>query len=177
MTATETKSEKKRTLFNIENDMLAFFDLLDEAENDEDADRILETWFDENLAELQNKADGYAAVVREFEYRAEAREAEAQRLADSARAMKNRSRSLKYRFMSTMQFLGMDRLDTDINMFRICANGGKLPLDIHDPTKIPDEFIRQIPEIDRDGVRLALEAGKQVPGAVLQERGRHLRIR
>jgi len=177
MTATETIKEKKRTLFDITGDMMALFDLLDEAENDEDADRVLETWFSENLSDLKNKADGYAAVVREFEHRAEARETEAQRLADSARAMKNRSRSLKYRFLSTMQFLGMDRLDTDINTFRICANGGKLPLDIHDPTKIPEEFVRQIPEIDRDRVRLALEAGKPVPGATLMERGQHLRIR
>lgn len=178
MNKTETATkEKKRTLFEITGDMMAFFDLLDEAESDEDANRILESWFDEHHAELKNKADGYAAIVREFEYRAEARDAEAKRLADSARAMKNRSRNLKYRFLGAMQFLGMDRLDTDINTFRICANGGKQPLDIHDPQRIPEEFIRHVPEIDRDKIRETLEAGKEVPGAILQERGQHLRIR
>ncbi len=172
----ETK-EKKRTLFDITGDMLAFFDLMDEAENDQEVNRILENWFDENHARLKDKADGYAALIREFEYRALAREEEAKRLAESAGAMKNRAYSLKTRFMTAMQFMQMDRLDTDINSFRICGNGGKKPLDVYDQDKVPADFIRQIPQIDREAIREALEHGESVPGAILMERGKHLRIR
>jgi hypothetical protein len=177
MTTATQKPPKKRTLFEITDDMMAFYDLLDEAEDDQTASEILEKWFDENFGRLKDKADGYAAIVREFEHRAEAREAEARRLAESARACKNRSQSLKYRFLSAMELLGMDRLDTDVNSFRVCANGGKPPLDIYEPNRIPEEFIRQVPEIDREKVRQALEAGREVPGAILQSRGQHLRIR
>lgn len=177
MTPTTDATTKRRTLFEITDDMLAFFDLVDDAESDEQVDAILEAWFSENCSNLHDKADGYAAVIREFEHRAAAREAEAKRQADAARAMKNRAKSLKYRLLSAMDWLQLNRLETDLNTFSVCKNGGKLPLDIHDPERVPDAYAYQVREIDRDKLRAALEAGTDIPGAILQERGRHLRIK
>lgn len=174
---TEATEAKRRTLFEITGDMLSLFDMIDDAETDQEANEILCSWFDEHQQALESKADGYAAVVREFEARATARMDEARRLSDSARTMGNRVQSMKERFMLAMQVMEMDRLETDLNKFTVCRNGGKLPLEIIDPQAVPSEYTYQVTEIDKDKLRDALSNGEPVAGARLVERGRHLRIR
>jgi hypothetical protein len=62
----------------------------------------------------------------------------------------------------------------------VCDNGGKQPVDIHDPHAVPRDYCRHIPERwqpDTDMIREACAAGNEVPGAILMERGTHLRIK
>jgi len=174
---TTTTDERNRTLFELTADLVELFDALDMAEDDTEAEKLIEAALTEDMPKFQDKADGYAHLIREFEKRAEARKAEAERHAQAARSLAGNAYRLKTAVMSALQMMGMKRLDTDVNSFRVCGNGGKTPLDIHDPNLIPGDFTYTVQELDKDKIRRALETGEDVPGAILMERGKHLRIK
>ena len=58
---------------------------------------------------------------------------------------------------------------------KIAKNGGKQPLVID--STVPDNFMKIKYEPDNDLIRQAIEEGKEVPFAHLEERGRHLNIK
>ena len=72
-----------RRLFDIGDDLLALEELLSDAGGeigDDEAGQALERWFDELGEERDAKIDGYCALIREFEARAEILENEAERM-------------------------------------------------------------------------------------------------
>lgn len=57
----------------------------------------------------------------------------------------------------------------------LATNGGKLPVVVTDPELIPIRFQRVQVTPDTDKIRAALEAGADVPGCALGERGESVR--
>lgn len=168
-----------QTLFDITEDMHALDQLIDECDNYEDP-RIIEAvndWFKELGDNLKGKVDNYAAYITELIARAHARTEEAQRLANRAKADKNTADWLKFRLKVTLAQRGIGKLDTARFRVSIAKNGGKVPVNIFQPNAVPHEYCRHVPERwepDTDKIR---EAGKEVPGATINERGTHLRIK
>lgn len=124
------------------------------------------------LADLDGKADGYASLIRERELRSKAREEEAERLAKLATTDRNLAKSLRERLKLVMEGSGQKRIETPRFRISVCQNGGKLPIDVHEP--VPPTYCRAVP--DMEAIRHALEAGEQLQFAALGERGSHLRI-
>lgn len=172
-----------QTLLNIMDDFRALDDLLLEINgdiSDPRVDEIVTGFLDELGGNLERKVDGYAAFITELLSRAEVREKEAERLANRVRIDRNTASFLKDRLKNALAMRGIDKLETDRYRVSIAKNGGKQPVQIPDPLAIPAEFTRTIPartEPDVDLVRDALVSGAEVPGAILLERGTHLRIR
>lgn len=136
---------------------------------------------DEHLAgldeALDQKAEDYAAVIMSLQARSDARAAEAKRIRELANADATVAQRLKERLKQAMETTGRVRIDTTRFRLTVANNGGKQPMLIEDESAIPPEFIVQVPEVDKDAVRAALEAGRSVPGCTLVPRGTSLRIK
>lgn len=143
---------------------------------DEDVDEqmILDT-LEGIEGEIEDKADGYAKIIKELETRRDARKAESKRLSDSAKVFDNRVNSLKQNLFNAMKQTGKTKFVTDLFTFNIAKNGGKQPLTIDGD--VPEEYTKTIIENDTEKIRADLEAGKKLPFAHLEPRGESLRIK
>lgn len=124
--------------------------------------------------EIEDKADGYAKIIKEMELKRDARKAEAKRLTDSASVLDNRIKYLKQNLFNTMKQTGKTNFTTNLFTFRIQKNGGKRALTIDGD--VPAEYTKTIIENDTDKIRQALEEGKELSFAHLEAQGESLRI-
>lgn len=125
--------------------------------------------------EIEDKADGYAKIIKEFEHLRDSRKAEAKRLNESANSLDNRIKFLKDSLFNVMKETGKTKFNTELFSFNICKNGGKQALTIDG--EVPEEYTKVIIENDNDKIRQALEDGEKLPFAHLEPRGESLRIR
>lgn len=125
--------------------------------------------------EIEEKADGYAKIIKELESKQKARKEEAKRLTDSAKVFENRVKALKNNLFNAMKETGKTKFATDLFSFNIAKNGGKQALTIDGD--VPEEYTKTIIENDTDKIRQALEEGKKLPFARLEPRGESLRIK
>lgn len=165
-------------LYQITNELQAVIDgILEGGIDSPEAQQAL----DEHLAgldeALDQKAEDYAAVIMSLQARSDARAAEAKRIRELANADATVAQRLKERLKQAMETTGRVRIDTTRFRLTVANNGGKQPMLIEDQSAIPTEFIVQVPEVDKDAVRAALEAGRAVPGCTLVPRGTSLRIK
>lgn len=173
---------RRRTLWDIDADMAALDDLVEENEGDITAcESIVDAWFAENQGNLVAKVDGYAAFIGELNARAEARKEESDRLAHRARIDAALRDFLKGRLKDFFTARGMKKLETKRYKLTVAGNGGKLPLLLDDtaknePEKLPEPFRRVTYSPNVEAIRAELEAGKPLRFACLGERGTHLRI-
>ena len=169
------------TLYEITEDMRAIDDLLMEAEGDGSDPAVLdaiEKWIAELDINLQDKVDGYASYISELLARAEARKAESARLAALAKTGRNTAKRLKDRRMWAMQERGLKKVETPRFVVSVRENGGKLPLDVQVPgSELPPRFQQVTIDPDNDAIRNALDAGEEIDGCTLMERGQHLSVR
>lgn len=172
-----------KTLWEIGDDMEALDALLEELGgdvSDEQVEAAIEAWFRENEANLAAKADGYCALIQRLKAVAAARKEEAERLEKRAKAGENNAKRLADRLKMFMSLHGLKKLDTARYTVSVVANGGAPPVEIDPGAKIPDDLTRVIPEQrepDKKAIVAALQAGREVPGVRLGERGTRLAIR
>lgn len=143
---------------------------------DEDADEqmVLDT-LESIEGEIEDKADGYAKIIKELESKQNARKEEAKRLTESAKVFENRVKALKNNLSTSMKAIGKTKFATDLFNFNIVKNGGKQALTIDG--EVPKEYTKTIVENDTDKIRQALENGEILPFAHLEPRGESLRIK
>ena len=147
-------------------------DMLYEEEIDEQM--ILDT-LESIGGEIEDKADGYAKIIKELEAKKNARKEEAKRLTESAKVFENRVNTLKQNLFNTMKSTGKTKFATNLFTFNIAKNGGKQALTIDGD--VPEEYTKTVIENDTDKIRQALENGENLPFAHLEPRGESLRIK
>lgn len=125
--------------------------------------------------EIEEKADGYAKIIKELEAKQKARKEEAKRLTDGAKVFENRVKALKNNLFNAMKETGKTKFATNLFSFNIAKNGGKQALTIDGD--VPEEYTKTIIENDTDKIRQALENGENLPFAHLEPRGESLRIK
>lgn len=125
--------------------------------------------------EIEEKADGYAKIIKELEAKQKARKEEAKRLTDSAKVFENRVKALKNNLFNAMKETGKTKFATNLFSFNIVKNGGKQALTIDG--EVPEEYTKTVIENNTDKIRQALEEGKELPFARLEPRGESLRIK
>lgn len=125
--------------------------------------------------ELEDKADGYAKVIRELEGQAEIIKSEIDRLNNRKRGLENNVSLMKETLKNAMKETGKNKFKTDLFSFTVAKNGGKQPLDIHG--EVPEDYKKIKYEVDNDKIREELKDGKELPFAKLKECGDHLRMR
>jgi len=177
---------KKRTLWNIQDDLLALEELMEETGGDI-SDPRAEAAFDQFAAELQSdfnrKADGYAGYIAELTARSEARKEESDRLLQRSKIDGNLAKSLKDRLKIAMESLGKQKHETTRYKLSVCKAGGKPSIRIADdfaiqPEKLPEQFRLTVTTVkpDSEKIRAALEAGEHLEFASILEKSTYLRI-
>ena len=167
------------TLIEISEDLLQLEEALENCDGDEDAAGLVDQWLAACALEAE-KLDHYAALITELEKRAEARKAEAKRLADRARVDTNRSAFLKERLK--VHFLRHGRKVVETRRYRIthALNGGLLPLLLDvEAEALPEAYRVEIVEHrpNLEALRAALDASEPLAFARYGERGSAIRIR
>lgn len=160
-------------LYDLKEDYKKIAEMLYEEEIDEEC--ILDT-LESIEAEIEDKADNYAVIIKELLADAKICKEEKQRLENRQKSFENRAKFLKDRLEETMRETGKLKFKTAKFSFGIQTNGGLAPLWItEDINIIPEPYLKKEP--DNTKIRQAIDSGENLPFAHLEPRGESLRIR
>lgn len=170
------------SLYAISEDLLALDSILDETDGEitEAAAAALDHWFMELGDKRDAKVDGYVAVIRTYEARAQNKRDEAARLEQRADVDDNKAKRLKERLRDFLVLHDLKKLETSRFTVSVQANGGKRALTMTAGVDdLPLEFVKTVTTSspDTDAIRAALESGAALPFASLKDRGVSLRIK
>ncbi|WP_426704431.1 siphovirus Gp157 family protein [Staphylococcus shinii] len=159
------------TLFNLTDDYKQVYDLIAE-QGDEQT--LTDTLASINDA-LEDKADGYVAVIKTLEGDNKAIDDEIKRLQQRKTTNKNGIDRLKESLKEAMETTGKTKFKTALNSYTIANNPPSK--DVLDEKLIPNDYwVDQEPKINSKLLLDDLKAGKEVPGAEIKQT-RSLRVR
>ena len=167
------------TLLELSDDMRALGELLQEEDmTDESAARILDGWWAETSADLNEKIDGYMYLIAEKEAMAEWRSGEAARLELLAKTDANLARRLRERLKVWIE-LNTQKGKYETRRSRLWSqrNGGT-PVILHVAAhELPVAFREDVIvyKARMDKIKEVLKSGQALTFAHLGERGTHLR--
>lgn len=123
---------------------------------------------------IEDKAVGYAKLIKNIEGQIKAVKEEKDRLSDKETVLKNSVKRLKETLQESMELTGKEKFKTPLFNFNIQNNPPSAQVD----EKQVDEkyLIPQPPKVDKKAIIADLKEGREVKGAVLTQ-GRSLRIR
>jgi predicted nuclease with TOPRIM domain len=124
---------------------------------------------------IEDKAVGYAKVMKNLEAQAKAIKDEETRLADRRKSLENNIKRLKVSLEESMVNVGMKRIKTELFSFNIQKNAPSV--DVLNEKDIPAKyFIPQDPQLDKKTILQDLKEGLEIPG-VKKKQNESLRIR
>ena len=165
------------TLYQLNLQMQEILDMAETGDFDED---LIKGTLEGVEGEIEAKLDSYGVIVNELQDDIEKIDKELKRLTAKKKTITNSIDYLKKNVMETMKRMDKRTIKGVRFSWTITKNGGKLPIkfdDIFSVLALDDKF--QICDIkpDKDAIRTALEAGENIPGVHLGERGESLRLR
>jgi hypothetical protein len=172
-----------RTIYDISADLAALESILHENGgdvSDPQAEAALAEWERELELDLTGKVDRYCSLIAELEARSKSRQAEADRLADLAKADDKAAQGLRERLRFIWETRNLPKIETSRFRVALTRNGGKAPLDLRvEPDELPEWAIdrKTIVTANKDAIRARLEAGENLPFANLMERGTRISIK
>ena len=139
-------------LYELTGDFLTLMDMLEDEECDEQC--IMDT-LESVEYEIEEKADGYAKIIKSLESDIEGLSKETDRLTARKKTYENRIKWLKQNLEMCMRATGKKKFTTDLFSFGIQKNGGKRKLVIDvDVENVPEQYrIKQPDAIDGDWIR------------------------
>ena len=163
------------TLYELTEDYMNLLELAEDPDIDEQA-------FTDTLegieGALEDKAEGYAKVIRTLEGDAAACDAESKRLRNKKQTIENNIKRMKAALQYAMQATGKTKFKTALFSFGIQKNPAAVVIDEGYIKNIPDRFlIPQDPQIDKKAIKEALKAGEDLEGIAHLEQTESLRIR
>ena len=163
-------------LYQLTEDIKNIKALIEEDDSHESLDKSVDDYLADLGEALQSKVEGYVMLIRELKSKADARSAEASRLKESSDLMHNAAMRLQNRLKERLEECGEKTVQTNLFNVRVCANGGKLPLELHEDD-VPHDFKEASWKPDTGKIRQILESCAALPFARLGERKTHLRIK
>ena len=147
----------------------------------EDPDIDLQTLADTMDAiggELEDKADGYAKVIRQLEYDEAAIDAEIKRLMSRKKTIFGNIEHMKDNLQAAMLATGKTKFKTALHSFNIQRNPPSVVVDELMVENIPEQYlIYQEPKINKKAILDDIKAGRDLSGIAHLEQGESLRIR
>lgn len=126
---------------------------------------------------LEDKADGYAKVMKQLEANAGGLDAEIKRLQERKSLMAKNVDRMKSTLQKMMETTGKEKFKTELFSFSIQNNPPSLVMDSEDIEVIPMEYlVPQDPKIDKTKIKADIKAGKEITFAHMVT-GRSLRIK
>ena len=149
--------------------------LLELAEDPEVDPETLSDTLEALGGEIEDKADGYAKVIKQMEADAAGLKAEEKRLSTRRAVCENNIKRMKAALQSAMEATGKTKFKTDLFSFGIQKNPAALVID--DQNKIPAKYlIQQEPKTDTKAIKDAIKEGSTFDWCHL-EQTESLRIR
>lgn len=160
------------TLYELTGEYLRLYEMANDCELELDE---LKDTLESMDGEFQDKAVGYAQVMKEFDGQIETIKAEIDRLNAKAKSLKNSKDRMKEALQGAMEMTGNTKFKTDLFNFNIQNNPPSL--DIADDADIPQEYwIAQEPKLDKKKLLAAVKLGEEYKGVTMKQ-GKSLRIR
>ena len=163
------------TLYELTNDYMNLLELAEDPDIDEQA--FMDT-LEGIEGALEDKAEGYAKVIRTLEGDAAACDAESKRLRNKKQTIENNIKRMKTALQFAMQATGKTKFKTALFSFGIQKNPAAVVMDEAYIENIPERFlIPQDPQIDKKAIKEALKNGEDLSGLAHLEQTESLRIR
>lgn len=160
------------TLYELTNEYLQLLEMAEDP--DVDPETLADT-MEAIGGEIEDKADGYARVMKQIEANAAGIKSEIDRLTARKTSMENNIKRMKESLQAAMEATGKKKFKTALFSFNIQKNPTSLKID--DPDAVPESFlIPQPPKVDSAAIKDALKAGAVYDFAHLAQ-GESLRIR
>ena len=148
----------------------AFNQVADMLEYDSENAAIIDTLESIDLA-IEEKADGYAKLIRNQEASSKAFDEEIKRMKERKQAVDNNVKRMKLSLQNAMVEIGKTKFKTDLFSFNIQK---KQPsVEIIEETLVPDKFKKITIDFDKTAIKKAAE---DVPGVEIKQ-SESLRIR
>lgn len=138
-------------------------------ENNPNDETIIDTLESIDLA-IEDKADGYARLIKNQEAESKAFDEEIKRMKERKQALDNNVKRMKLSLQNAMVEIGKTKFKTELFSFNIQKNAPSV--EIIDEKLIPDKFKKITIEFDKTAIKKA----KNVPGVEIKQ-SESLRIR
>ncbi|MCT2015196.1 siphovirus Gp157 family protein [Staphylococcus capitis] len=159
------------SLFNLKDDYKQVYELIAEQEDEQVLKDTLESINDA----LEDKADGYVAVIKSLEADNNAIDEEIKRLRQRKTSNQNGIKRLKETLQQVMEETGKEKFKTPLNSYSIANNPPSL--EVTNESVVPKEFyVEQEPKLDKKELLKAVKEGLEVEGVELKQ-SRSLRVR
>lgn len=160
-----------QTLYAIENDYQELFaeleSLLTDNPEPEAIDQLMQA-LDISRAELEQKAEAYAAVIQQKKARAEFLKTEAKRLEKMAKRELAQADFLHQRIAGALQRFGMAKLAGKLFSFSFRKSTS---VDVYEPDALPSQYTETVVQTKalKNEIKAAIKRGEQITGAKLIE--------
>lgn len=159
------------TLYELTTDYYRLLELAEDPDTDPEA---LADTMEAIGGEFEDKAQGYACVIRQMEFDATAIDAEIKRLQNRKRSMEANAQRLKDALRNAMQVTGKTKFKTALFSFSFRRSDAVV---IDDESRVSHDYlIPQPPKVDKKAIRDMLKEGFCFDWAHLEER-ENLQIR
>ena len=160
------------TLYELTNDYMNLLELAEDPDIDEQA--FMDT-LEGIEGALEDKAEGYAKVIRTLEGDAAACDAESKRLRNKKQTIENNIKRMKTVLQYAMEITGKTKFKTALFSFGIQKNPASVVID-HAGMVPASYWIPQPPELDKKAIKAYIKENGDVDWAHL-EQTESLRIR
>lgn len=162
------------TLFDIKGEFFRLYELA--VQNDDpECEEAFNNALDDLKTDLAGKSAGYVHVIKQLDMEADECDKVIEAFKAKKEARKNHIAKMKNALLDAMDAAQLTELKAGEYTLKIAKNGGKQPLVID--STVPDNYMKIKYEPDNDLIRTAIEEGKEINFAHLEERGRHLNIK
>lgn len=162
------------TLYELTNDWLQLMTMLEEGADEDVINNTLEGLD----YEIEQKADGYARVIRNMEADIAGLKTEIDRMTNRKKVLENNITRLKVNLQNSMEITGKTKFKTDLFSFNVQNNPAAVIMDEQYLENIPEEYlIPQEPKLDKKKLAADLKAGVDLEGIAHLEQSRSLRIK
>lgn len=158
-------------LYELTQNYINLQDLLEDETISQD---LIEKAMKEVSEDIEEKAENYAMIMKNFEAQAEALDKEEKRLAARKNSLRNRNKILKDNLENSMKAIGKTKFKTKLFSFNIAKNPPSL--DIVDEESIPDKYIVYTKSTAKKTMIEDLKQGVIIKGVKLKQT-ESLRIR
>lgn len=163
------------TLYELTEDYMNLLELAEDPDIEED---VLRDTMEGIGGALEDKAEGYAKIIRMLEGDAAACDAESKRLRNKKQTIENNIKRMKAALQYAMEVTGKTKFKTALFSFGIQKNPASVVMDEQYIENVPERFlIRKDPEINRKAIKEAINSGEDLTGLAHLEQTESLRIR